>query len=92
MLRISIHEDDRSIGLTLAGRLAGPWVAELSRAWLETAGRLDGKKKLMLDLRDLTYWDADGKRALKEIFTRTRAELITSSFWSEHLANEIRSN
>ena len=91
MLRISIHEDDRSIGLTLEGRLAGPWVAELNRAWLETAGRLDGKT-LLLDLRELTYWDANGKRALKEIFTRTGAELITSSFWSEHLAKEIRSN
>jgi anti-anti-sigma regulatory factor len=91
MLRISIHEDDRSIGFKLMGRLAGPWVAELNRAWLETAARLEGRT-LKLDLRDLTYSDSDGKRALKDIFTRTGAELITSSFWSEHLANEIKSN
>ncbi len=91
MLRISIQEDEQTIGFTLAGRLAGPWVAELDRAWRETAGRLDGKK-LSLDLRDLTYSDSEGKRSLRQIFASTGAELVTSSIWSQHLANEIRSN
>lgn len=89
MLRILIQEDDNAIGFTLVGRLAGPWVAELDRAWTEVAERLDGRK-LSLDLRDLTYSDSGGKRVLRDIFSHTRAELITSSDWSNHLAEEIR--
>jgi anti-anti-sigma regulatory factor len=88
-LRISIQENDTTIGFTLVGRLAGPWVTELEQAWEDVAGRLKGKK-LSLDLRDLTYSDAGGKRVLREMFARSRAEFITDSDWSHHLAEEIR--
>jgi len=89
VLRISIQENDNTIGFTLVGRLAGPWVTELERAWAEVAARLDGKK-LSLDVRDLTYSDATGKRVLREMFKRSRTEFITHSDWSHHLAEEIR--
>lgn len=88
-LRISIQENHNSIGLTLVGRLAGPWVNELDQVWQELAQRLEGKK-LLLDLRDLTYSDAGGKRVLREMFSKSRAELITHSDWSQFLAEEIR--
>ena len=54
------------------------------------AARLNGKK-LSLDVRDLTYSDAGGKRVLREMVTRSRAEFITDSDWSHHLAEEIKS-
>jgi hypothetical protein len=88
MLRITIHEDEDAIGMTLEGRVAGPWVSELNRAWAETAPRL-GEKKLSLDLRDVTYSDAGGKRALKEIYEQTNAELIAGTVWAKYLADEI---
>ena len=88
-LRISIQETEDSIGLTLVGRLAGPWVAELERAWTEVALRLDGKM-LSLDVRDLTYSDAMGKQVLRNMLSRCRAEFITHSDWSRHFAEEIR--
>jgi len=88
-LRISIQENDNAIGFTLVGRLAGPWVTELDRAWKEVATRLDGKK-LSLDVRDLTYSDTGGKQVLREMFKRSKAEFITHSDWSHHLADEIR--
>jgi hypothetical protein len=88
-LRISIQENDNTIGFTLVGRLAGPWVAELEGAWKDVATRLEGKK-LSLDVRDLTYSDAGGKQVLREMFKRSRAEFITHSDWSHHLADEIR--
>ena len=88
MLRITIHEDEEAIGMTLEGRIAGPWVAELSRAWAETAPRL-GEKKLSLDLRNVTYSDAGGTQALKEIYVQTNAELIAGTLWAEYLAEEI---
>jgi anti-anti-sigma regulatory factor len=89
VLRISIQENDNTIGFTLVGRLAGPWVTELERAWTDVAARLEGKK-LSLDVRDLTYSDAAGKRVLREMFKYSRAEFITHSDWSHHLAEEIR--
>jgi hypothetical protein len=89
MLRITIHEDDKSIGMTLEGRVAGPWVQELNRAWAETAPRL-GEKTLTLDLRNVTYSDTEGKQALREIYSRTNAELIAGTLWAEYLAEEIK--
>lgn len=88
-LRISIQENDNAIGFTLVGRLAGPWVTELEQAWKEVATRLEGKK-LSLDVRDLTYSDTGGKRVLREMFKHSKAEFITHSDWSHHLADEIR--
>lgn len=89
-LKITFHEDVEAIGITLEGRLVGPWVAELSRTWRETAPRR-GERKLSLDLRNVTYSDAEGKKVLKDIFSQTGAQLITSSPWTEYLAQEIRS-
>ena len=90
-LRISIQENDNTIGFTLAGRLVGPWAEELDRTWKGTLTRLEGKK-LSLDLRDVTYSDAEGKRVLREMFDHSRAEFITHSDWSHHLADEIRNS
>lgn len=90
MLKISIHEDEQAIAFTLSGRLAGPWVEELKRAWRETAPRL-GSRALQFDLRDLTYSDIAGKQALRTIYGQTNAELIADTLWSQHLADEIKS-
>ena len=88
MLKITVQEDERTIGLTVEGRLAGPWTAELGRAWVEVVPRIAGKN-LILDLRDLTYADAAGKQLLCTIYANTRAELVTSTPWSQYLAEEI---
>jgi hypothetical protein len=87
-LRITVHERESLIEVTLEGRLAGPWVAELSKAWRETAPRLENKK-LSLNLRDLTYSDEDGKQVLREIVAQTSAEILTSNPLTIHLAQEI---
>ena len=71
------------------GRLAGPWVAELEHAWKDVASRLD-EKKLSLDVRDLTYSDAGGKRVLRDMFVKNSAEFVTSNDWSNHFAEEIK--
>ena len=90
-LRISIQESDQTIGFILEGRVAGPWVSELKRAWMELIPRLRGKK-LSLDLRNVTYTDAGGKCVLCEIFTHSKAELVTSSPLTQYLADEIRNS
>lgn len=87
-LRITVHERESSIEVTLEGRLAGPWVAELRKAWGETAPRL-GSRRISLNLRDLTYSNDDGKQVLREIVAQTSAEILTSSPLTKHLAQEI---
>ena len=88
MLRISVYEYEERIAITLEGRVAGPWVAELSRVWVETAPQLS-RKKLILDLRNVTYADTAGIEALKTINAESHAKLITGSLWAEYLAKEI---
>ena len=87
-LRISIQESDQSIGFILEGRVAGPWVEELKRAWMELVPRVRGKH-VQLDLRNVIYSDAAGKKVLSEIVGSSQAELITSSPWTQYLAQEI---
>jgi ABC-type transporter Mla MlaB component len=88
MLKITVQEKNDAIGLTVEGRLAGPWTAELGRAWVEVVPRL-ADKKFTLDLRDLTYADAAGKQLLITIYEKTRAELVTNTPWTQYLAEEI---
>jgi len=87
-LRITVHEQESLIKLTLEGRRAGPWVAERCKAWRETAPRL-GSKRLVLNLRDLTFSDEEGKRVLREIVTQTSAEISSSTPLTKHLAQEL---
>ncbi len=74
--------------MTLEGRVTGPWVAELKRAWVDLAPRLKDRT-LSIDLRNVIYADASGKQVLREIYGQTHAKLIASSPWAQYLAEEI---
>ena len=74
--------------MKLEGRVAGPWANELDRVWAETAPKLLSKK-LMIDLRNVTYADAAGKEVLRKIYARTNAELLAATPSSQFLAEEI---
>ena len=88
-LRISIKERPQDAQIKLEGRVAGPWTAELSRFWLESAPRLTGKG-LVLDLSDVTYADAGATQLLREIYRQTHAELIAGTVWTRSLAENIK--
>jgi anti-anti-sigma regulatory factor len=88
MLRITIDETPETAAIILEGRLAGAWVTELRRAWMEAAERLNARP-VSLDLRNVTFVDEDGKRILREIEEQTRAELIATTPWTKHLVAEI---
>ena len=87
-LRITVQESENTIEITLEGRVAGPWVTELSKVWVETAPKL-GKRILQLDLRNVIYAEAAGKKVLRDIYAQTSAKLITSTPWTLYLAEEI---
>jgi anti-anti-sigma regulatory factor len=88
-LRITINQSEQGAVMKLEGRLAGPWVAELSRTWKEQAPLL-ASKKLFLDLRDVTYSDARGTQALRDIYGQSGAELLSGNPWTRFLAEEVK--
>ena len=87
-LRISIEQTTVSVTFTLEGRIAGPWAEELGRSWSELTPPL-GTRKLVVDLRNATYADADGISVLRDIYSQTAAEFLTSTPWTKYLAEEI---
>lgn len=91
MLRISLEEKSDAIVLKLEGRVAGPWAAELGRLWNEKAPDL-ARKKISLDLRQVTFADADGMRILKAVYSETGAAFLTSTPWTQYLAEEVASD
>ena len=87
-LRISINPSEQGTVIKLEGRVAGPWVGELSRTFKEQAPLLD-RRKLILDLRDITFSDAAGTQVLKDIYTQSGAELVAGNPWTQFLAEQI---
>ncbi len=87
-MKITVQENDKAIEITLEGRVAGPWAAELGRVWVETAPQL-GQKTLSIDLRNVIFADAGGKQVLRDIYAQTHARLIANSPWAQYLAEEI---
>jgi anti-anti-sigma regulatory factor len=61
MLRITTTERNT---LKLEGRVVGPWVAELRRAVAEQCAI---SARVVLDLAEVTYADAEGTRLLREL-------------------------
>jgi hypothetical protein len=88
-LRISVFEFESSMSIMLEGRVAGPWVRELSRVWVETAPQLKSRA-LLIDLRNVTYADRAGTDMLRKIYSESGAKLLAASPWTKYLANEIR--
>ncbi|MDR3742041.1 MAG: hypothetical protein P4L40_23720 [Terracidiphilus sp.] len=90
MLRITIHEPEgtATMRMTLEGRVAGPWAMELDRVWAGTFPRL-GRRRLIIDLSDVTYADSVGKSVLVRILSHGNAEVIASSLQTYDLAQEV---
>jgi hypothetical protein len=61
MLRITLHNDDTRYRLELAGKLAGPWVAETENVWRSVSCSC---KKIELDMTEVTGIDDAGRELL----------------------------
>ena len=79
------------MAITLEGRIAGPWVSELSRVWVETAPKI-ASRKFTIDLRNVTYADVRGEQVLRDMCSLARTELITSTPWTKYLADVVKGN
>lgn len=88
VLRISLQDEPKRITLKLEGRLAGPWVDELAQSWFEIAGKATGRS-LVIDLRETTYVDAQGKKLLEDMF-EAGAELVACDCLTKSIVEEIQ--
>jgi anti-anti-sigma regulatory factor len=91
MLRITIDETNDAMAIKLEGRIAGPWVAELGRAWAEAAPRLSARK-VFIDVCNVTYVDKSGEQALRNIYAQTGASFVATTPEVLYLAGEIAGN
>jgi anti-anti-sigma regulatory factor len=81
MLRIERILDGNQTVLRAAGRLTGPWVAELSRAIAAA-----DQDRIVVDLTDVSFADTAGLAFLLSLATEPRVALRCSPFLTEQLS------
>jgi hypothetical protein len=87
MLRITIDKNSSATTLRVEGRLIGPWVDELERAWRSIAsGPTDGP--VSVDLTDVTFVGEEGKRLLESMYGEG-AKLKACGCVTRRLVDEI---
>src|SRR5215470_5609902 len=83
MLKITLKNDLRPVTVKLEGKLSGPWVTELARAW----GRFIADKPaktLTVDLSEVTFIDSAGRKLLSSMVDRG-AELQASHLMTKYI-------
>jgi anti-anti-sigma regulatory factor len=86
MLKVTTTDQNQTITLKLEGKLAGPWVQEVTRVWADTARSPRGG--YVIDLRSVTFIDSPG-RALLTAMSRDGAELIATDCLTRNIVDEI---
>jgi anti-anti-sigma regulatory factor len=75
--------------IQIEGKVTGEQVAELDRAWQETARAL-GDAKLSLDIRGVTYLDGGARNLLAGIFAETQAQFIADTPLTKYFAEQAQ--
>ena len=86
MLKVTTTDQNQTITLKLEGKLAGPWVQEVTRVWADTARAPRGG--YVIDLRSVTFIDSPG-RALLAVMSRDGAQLIATDCLTRNIVDEI---
>lgn len=90
MLRISFSDLFEGQRWSLCGRLAGPWVDELRACW-QYARNQASRSHAVMDLRDVTFVDADGEDLLSEM-RGAGVEFVASGVEMKHLLENLNTN
>lgn len=64
-------------------------MGELDRAWQSLAASL-GSKKLLVDLREVTHMDLNGRQVLADIHSATGAKFVADTPLTKYFAAEAR--
>ena len=87
MLRITVHDNPKSVTFQLEGTLVGPWVGEVEQCRRRAlAGRR--RPKVRFDLAGVTCIDAAGKAYLAAMH-RQRAEFAAADCLTKAIVAEI---
>ena len=87
MLRITVHDNPKSLTFQLEGRLAGAWVREVEECRQRTlAGRC--RPAVRFDLGGVTFIDAAGKAYLAAMH-RLGAEFVAADCLTKAVVAEI---
>ena len=87
MLRISVNESANGKTMKLEGKIAGPWVEEVSRTWLALTSSL-GARELHVDLREVAFIDDRGRALLREIYQKSHASFSADSPLTHYFVDE----
>jgi ABC-type transporter Mla MlaB component len=87
MLRITVHDNPRSVTFQLEGSLAGPWLPELEECWQTTLTR-QHKAVVRADLTGVTSISAAGKAFLAAMH-RQGAEFVAADCLTKAIVEEI---
>jgi len=87
MLRITVQKRPEATKLELAGRVAGPWNRELNEVWRELLPSVR-LRTLVVDLRGVTFADAEGTRLLGRIYRKSGSRFVANTPMTRYLAEQ----
>ena len=87
MLKVTTTNQNQTITLKLEGKLAGPWVQEVTRVWADTAS--SPRSGYVVDLRSVTFIDSSGQALLARM-TRQGAKLIAADCLTSKIVDDIK--
>src|SRR5450631_4072463 len=87
MLRITTEQTAGKPGLTVEGKLAGPWVAALEQSWNDLRASELGQN-LSVNLCGVSFIDAAGKALLREIHQQG-GKLVAEGCLNQAIVREI---
>jgi len=87
VLKITTIESESQRRLVLEGKLAGPWVAELKKVWLEAKQSPNGHE-LVIDLCNVTVITMQAESVLLEI-KREGARFVCGGILNKHVVRRI---
>jgi hypothetical protein len=88
MLRISVIDGRTERRLVLEGKLIGPWVAELRKAWKAASGEIAGRA-LVVDVKNVCVINQEGENALLELMSEG-AMFRCSGVLTKHLIQQLK--
>lgn len=87
MLRITVHDNPRTLTFQLEGRLVEPWLRELEKCW-QNALANQPKPILRVDLSGVTFINAAGQACLVTM-DRQGAEFVAGDCLTKAIVEEI---
>jgi anti-anti-sigma regulatory factor len=89
-MRVTIHQHEpEHVTLQVEGKIAGPHVPVLHRAWQDLAPSI-GERRLRVDLRGVTHVDGTGRNLLAEIHAKSGAEFLADTPLTKYFAEQAR--